>query len=350
MKFHLSLNVADINRSVDFYGKVFGPPSKHRADYAKFETDDPPLVLSLEPTPPTGRGSLNHVGLRLPDSAALVELQRRLELVGLRSEREEGVECCYAKQTKFWLHSPDGVLWEFYVHQGDIGHRGAGQVPETIDAVGHAPQSPPATSPPTDDLPIWEHRLTEPFPETLEVADASLAEIHLLGTFNTNEAEARRDEILTEASRALAPGGRLALHLLTADRPLPDSLSLPGPAAAVKAVPSDADLLASLEQTGFVGARLTRFGPTPCFRIGGAELRETMIEAFVPAADDCGSVVVVYRGPFREVVDDTGRVFRRGERVRMPLTAWERLSASLPVDAFTRLTEPETTPIVCGLT
>lgn len=343
MQFHLSLNVSDIDASVAFYEKVFGPPLKHRPDYAKFEVADPPLVLSLEPTPPAGSGSLNHVGLRLSDAEALVEMQQRLEIAGLRSEREVGVECCYAKQTKFWLHSPDGVLWEFYVLHGDITHRGAGQVPEkvvTARCSGAASKSGEAS---------WEHRLSEPIPESLPFADGSLAEVRLRGTFNAAEGEARRNEILAEVRRALAPGGRIALHILTANRTLSASLSLPGPAAAVKAVPTDDALLASLEAAGFVGVRLTKFGSGPCFRIGECELRETMVEAFTPAtANDDKTVLVVYRGPFREVTDDAGRRFRRGERVRLPAAQWQQLSAALSSDIFTCLAEHEVMPVACG--
>lgn len=346
MQFHLSLNVSDIDASVAFYEKVFGPPVKHRPDYAKFEVADPPLVLSLEPTPPAGSGALNHVGLRLSDTETLVEMQRRLEMAGLKSEREVGVECCYAKQTKFWLHSPDGVLWEFYVLQGDIAHRGAGQVPEKVvpsrcsAAAGESAESAKAS---------WEHRLSEPIPETLPFDDGSVSEVRLRGSFNAPEGEARRDEILAEVRRVLTPGGRVALHILTANRPLSTSLSLPGPAAAVKAVPTDDALLASLEAAGFVNGRLTKFGTGPCFRIGECELRETMVEAFAPApADDAETVVVVYRGPFREVTDDAGRRFRRGERVRLPAAQWQRLSPALLSDAFTCLAEPEVMPVGCG--
>jgi len=347
MHFHLSLNVSDIDLSVAFYEKVFGTaPAKHRADYAKFEVADPPIVLSLEPTRPDGRGSLNHVGLRLSDTASLVEMQRRLELAGLRSEREEGVECCYAKQTKFWLHSPDGVLWEFYVLQGDITHRGAGQAPEKLGVEG-ASVAPASSVVPSKS---WEHRMTEQFPASIPFADGYLIEVRLRGTFNTPDGEARRNEILSDAKRALVPGGRVALHVLTSDRVIADAPALPGPAAAVKAVPVDADLLASLETAGFVGSRLTKFGPNPCFRVGEAEMRETMIEAFAPTtAVDEPTVLVVYRGPFREVSDDAGCVFRRGERVRLPLAEWERLAAQLPVEAFTRLAESETPVLACGV-
>ena len=119
--FHISLNVSDIGRSVEFFSKVFGmSPTKHRTDYAKFELQNPPLTFSLDPGAPSERGALNHVGFKFQTSQELVELQRRLEMAGLRSEREEGVECCYSKQTKFWLHDPDGTLWEMYVLEGDL--------------------------------------------------------------------------------------------------------------------------------------------------------------------------------------------------------------------------------------
>jgi len=38
--------VSDLDRSVAFYGTLLGrPPLKLHADYAKFELDEPPLVL-----------------------------------------------------------------------------------------------------------------------------------------------------------------------------------------------------------------------------------------------------------------------------------------------------------------
>ena len=67
---------------------------------------------------------------------ALVAMQSRLELAGIRSTREEGVECCYAKQTKFWVTDPDGTLWEVYTLEGDIDHRGAGQSVDAMVANG----------------------------------------------------------------------------------------------------------------------------------------------------------------------------------------------------------------------
>ena len=134
VRFHISLNVSDLDKSVAFYQTLFDlPPAKRRADYAKFEPNDPPLVLSLEPNGRVGGGTLNHLGVRLSDPRALVAVQERLERAGIRTQREEGVECCYAKQTKFWLHDPDGALWEMYtLDDDDLDHRGSGQAVEVV--------------------------------------------------------------------------------------------------------------------------------------------------------------------------------------------------------------------------
>ena len=49
VRFHLSLNVSDLGRSVAFYRTLFNlEPAKRRPDYAKFELESPPLVLSLD--------------------------------------------------------------------------------------------------------------------------------------------------------------------------------------------------------------------------------------------------------------------------------------------------------------
>ncbi|HEY2250817.1 MAG TPA: VOC family protein, partial [Planctomycetaceae bacterium] len=65
VRFHLSINVSNLEKSVSFFATLFGmKPAKQRDDYAKFELDEPPLVLSLEPHAPDGRGALNHAGFR----------------------------------------------------------------------------------------------------------------------------------------------------------------------------------------------------------------------------------------------------------------------------------------------
>ena len=80
VKFHASLNVSDLGRSIEFYSALFGcAPVKSYADYAKFEVDVPPLVLSLKPKRACAGGPLNHLGLRVVTVEHLRAIQTRLD-------------------------------------------------------------------------------------------------------------------------------------------------------------------------------------------------------------------------------------------------------------------------------
>src|SRR5215831_17467660 len=83
VKFHASLNVSDLERSVRFYTALFGEePVKFYNDYAKFELEEPPLVLSLKPKRACAGGPLNHLGLRLTRTEQLDVVRERLRRVG----------------------------------------------------------------------------------------------------------------------------------------------------------------------------------------------------------------------------------------------------------------------------
>ncbi|HEX3655712.1 MAG TPA: ArsI/CadI family heavy metal resistance metalloenzyme [Pirellulales bacterium] len=332
VRFHVSLNVSNLEKSVGFYRLLFGhEPAKFRNDYAKFESEDPPLVLSLEPTPPTRGGSLNHLGLRLADSAALVEIQRRFEAAGIATQREEGVECCYALQTKFWVTDPDQNLWELYILHEDLEHRGAGQTLEQMLPGGMPAKTDEPQAAPT----IWRHTLGMEIPERLPEADGSVDEAHLLGTFNLALADDVRDRLLHEIRRILKPAGKLMLHTLVGDRPFAGKPNLPGPAALVEAVPVDAEVFAALERAGFVHLQLEKFGASPCFVAGGVEMRELKLWARNPITTaqhvEC---FVLYIGPLKQVEDDAGTVYPRGQRVRVCDRQWSLLKSGPAADAF----------------
>src|SRR5262249_5646483 len=270
IRFHISLNVTNLERSVGFYKILFDmPPAKQRADYAKFEPDDPPLVLSLEPNGRSGGGTLNHLGIRLSDPRQLVAVQERLERAGIRSQREEGVECCYARQTKFWVHDPDNTLWELYTLDDDhLDHRGAGQSMDVMTS---------STLP--DEGAIWEHRLGTPVPVHIDACDASQDEVRLRGSLNVHLTEDEQRCLLAEAKRVLKPNGRLLVRILAGDK-THSAPSLPGKGDPIRYVPAKDDIMALISNAGLSGIRLLKYDDKPCFVADGVTMRETHIEAF----------------------------------------------------------------------
>ena len=114
-RIQLALNVDNLAESVAFYTALFGTaPAKTKPGYANFAVTEPPLKLVLIENPGQG-GSLNHLGVEVPDTATVEATQSRLATEGLASTDERDTTCCYARQDKFWVEgTPNGERWEVY--------------------------------------------------------------------------------------------------------------------------------------------------------------------------------------------------------------------------------------------
>jgi catechol 2,3-dioxygenase-like lactoylglutathione lyase family enzyme len=143
----LALNVNDLGESVAFYSKLFGTePAKLRPGYANFALTEPPLKLVLLENPGQG-GTLNHLGVEVGGTEAVVSEQDRLAATGLASVEERDTTCCYAKQDKFWVQgAPDGERWEVYTvledsntFWGQDGGRGWEATEAELDAAAAGP-------------------------------------------------------------------------------------------------------------------------------------------------------------------------------------------------------------------
>jgi hypothetical protein len=242
VKFHLSLNVTDLDRSIAFLTALFGRRSP----------------------------------------AELVEWQRRLEMAGIATLREDGVECCYSRQTKFWVQDPDNNRWEIYVLEEDIDHRGVGSAPQVRESLSTCcapkPQTSSGTAAPANS--VWQHQLGTPLPAKIFALDASTDEARLSGSFNAPHSPAARRGLIAEAFRILKAGGTITLHILTGTKSLALPFgTLPGPASYVTFVPTLAELEDDLAAAGFERAERARYGDKPCFTQDGVEMRETLLIA-----------------------------------------------------------------------
>jgi catechol 2,3-dioxygenase-like lactoylglutathione lyase family enzyme len=119
MRLQLALNVADLDRAVDFYSRMFGvEPAKRRPGYANFAIAEPPLKLVLFEGAGES-GSINHLGVETETAAQVVAAEARLGDAGLQTTGVDDTVCCYAEKTETWVHGPDGTRWEWYVKNAD---------------------------------------------------------------------------------------------------------------------------------------------------------------------------------------------------------------------------------------
>ena len=131
LKPHVSINVRNLERSLDFYRRMLGiEPAKVRTGYAKFDVQNPPLNFALNEVPGlSGAGALSHLGFQVGSTDDVLAIRKRWAGAGLLTRDEMQTDCCYASQDKTWVKDPDGNEWEAFVVLAD-------NLPEVTSATG----------------------------------------------------------------------------------------------------------------------------------------------------------------------------------------------------------------------
>ena len=332
IKFHLSLNVPDLGKAVAFYRTLFGiEPAKHHDDYAKFELDEPPVVFSLAPHTPGQGASLSHLGLRVSDDAAIETFRTRLEMAGLCTQAQENTMCGYARQNKLWVKDPFGNFWEIYRIEEEVR---PDAIRTSIGGAAARTDVESCAAAPTANT-SWEHSVGHEFPDRIPHEDNSLDEVRLIGTFNMTLSAAQIEALLNEAFRALEPGGKMLVHGLMGDKPMPGSQpKLPGLAAMVSRVPAQSEPIDALRGAGFTGVQFVKFTDKAWFAHEGVSMREVKLVAWKPGETENGTRDVMYKGPFARAAADFGRTFERGRRMNVPLAEWQALRLGPAAEQF----------------
>lgn len=151
-RFHVHLNVADLDASVRFYSALFAAePAVLKPDYAKWMLDDPKVNFAISNT---GRmPGVDHLGFQVETDDDLNTLGNRLEAAGAAIVPERAAVCCYARSDKLWAEDPQGTRWEsfrtvggattYYAADATCSAEGACCAPDSASA---SPDEQPAAS------------------------------------------------------------------------------------------------------------------------------------------------------------------------------------------------------------
>ncbi|WP_085507631.1 ArsI/CadI family heavy metal resistance metalloenzyme [Thalassobacillus devorans] len=121
MNIHVGLNVVNLERSIEFYTKVFGErPVKVKNDYAKFMPEHLQLNFTLNAIPEVSGNQVGHFGIQVEKQEDIDFHKDRLTKSGFFTRDETNTTCCYALQDKFWITDPDGNEWEFFHTKQDV--------------------------------------------------------------------------------------------------------------------------------------------------------------------------------------------------------------------------------------
>lgn len=141
-RFHVHVNVDQIDSSIRFYTTLFGTaPSVVKPDYAKWMLDDPRVNFAISQR---GRqAGVDHLGLQAEDAGELAAIGARLQAADAVALAEKATTCCYAHSDKFWAEDPQGVRWESFHTHGE-----ATTYTSAPDETGNACCGPAATTAP----------------------------------------------------------------------------------------------------------------------------------------------------------------------------------------------------------
>ena len=117
-RFHVHLNVVDLDASIRFYTELFAAkPAVVKHDYAKWMLDDPRVNFAISVR--GARVGIEHLGIQVENRVELADVYSRLQRSDAPVLEEGATTCCYAKSEKSWISDPQGVKWETFLTTGE---------------------------------------------------------------------------------------------------------------------------------------------------------------------------------------------------------------------------------------
>jgi arsenite methyltransferase len=134
---------------------------------------------------------------------------------------------------------------------------------------------------------------------------------------NLVEANAKR-QLFDEIFRVLKIGGRAVISDIVSDEEVPGHLQNDPElwSGCISGALTEEGFLAAFTAAGFYGVQILKRDEQPWQTVEGIEFRSVTVEAFKGKQGPCveRNQAVIYKGPFKEVLDDDNHRMERGRR------------------------------------
>ena len=160
--------------------------------------------------------------------------------------------------------------------------------------------------------------------------------------------DSEKKDLIGEIVRVLKPGGRVALSDIVSDEGVPAVLKRNPDlwSGCLSGAFREDIFVRALEEAGLAGIRIESWEGRPWKTVEGIEFRSVTVSGFKPLGTECWDRghAVIYRGPFREVWDEEGHVFPRGERIAVCERTFRTLTEGLYRQDFIGIVPETLTP------
>ncbi len=193
-----------------------------------------------------------------------------------------------------------------------------------------------------------EHRADELRRERPLVADHSVDAVVSNCVLNLVE-NGKKEQLFGEIYRVLRNGGRAVISDIVSDEPVPDTMQRDPElwSGCVSGAFTEHGFLEAFEHAGFHGIRVLERDRDPWRIVEGLEFRSLTVEAFKGKKGPCleRNQAVVYKGPFKEVLDDDDHRMERGRRYAVCDKTYRLYSSEPYADLFDFVDPLEEVPL-----
>ncbi len=159
---------------------------------------------------------------------------------------------------------------------------------------------------------------------------------------NLVEADLKK-QLFDEIFRVLKVGGRAVISDIVSDELVPQHLMDDDHlwSGCISGSLTESDFLKAFENAGFYGVELVKFESEPWQTVEGIEFRSITVQAYKGKEGPCMDhhQSVIYKGPFKSVLDDDGHRLDRGERMAVCKKTFN-IYKQAPYSEFFEFVEP----------